>query len=196
MKQLIGRLAMRLIGWRPVGRLPDLPKMVVIGAPHTSNWDVVVMLPFALAIGAKITWMGKDSLFKGPLGWWFRAWGGFPVERGKRRDAVGQAIARIRSSERIALVLSPEGTRRKTTHWKSGFYHIARGANVPLVLGYLDYSTKTAGIGPTINLTGDVEADMARIRAFYADKRGRFPEQESKVTLLRDPGRAEASPAG
>lgn len=181
--QRLGHALLGLAGWRAVGRMPDEPKLLALGAPHTSNWDFVIMLPFALAIGAKITWMGKDSLFRWPFGPVMRALGGFPVQRGARLNAVEQAVERFRQSDRLILVMSPEGTRRRTAHWKSGFYHIARGANVPVVLGFLDYPNRTAGIGPTVHLTGDVEADMGTIAAFYADKRGRRAEQATPVRL-------------
>lgn len=181
--QRIGHALLGLFGWRAVGRMPDYPKLLAIGAPHTSNWDFVVMLPFALAIGAKITWMGKDSLFRWPFGGLMRALGGFPVQRGARMNAVEQAVERFRTSERLILVMSPEGTRKRTEHWKSGFYHIARGANVPIALGFLDYPNRTAGIGPTVHLTGDPEADLAVIAAFYADKRGKRAELGAPVRL-------------
>lgn len=183
-KQRIGHAILGLFGWRALGAMPPVPKALAIGAPHTSNWDFIIMLPFALAIGAKITWLGKDSLFRWPFGGLMRWLGGLPVQRGARLNAVEQAIERFRQAETLYLVMSPEGTRRKTDNWKSGFYHIARGANVPVVLGYLDYPSKTAAIGPSIDLTGDVEADMARIAAFYADKRGRIPENFSTPRLL------------
>jgi 1-acyl-sn-glycerol-3-phosphate acyltransferase len=112
-----------------------------------------------------------------------RALGGFPVQRGARLNAVEQAVERFRNAERLILVMSPEGTRKRTAHWKSGFYHIARGANVPVVLGFLDYPNRTAGIGPTVHLTGDTEADLAVMAAFYADKRGKRAALAAPVRL-------------
>lgn len=179
----LGRFLLGLGGWRAVGRMPDVPKCVALGAPHTSNWDFVLMLPLGLAIDARITWMGKDSLFRWPLGWVMRRLGGFPVQRGARLNAVEQAIQRFRETDHLVLVMSPEGTRRRTEAWKSGFYHIARGAGVPVVLGFLDYARKEAGIGPAVTLTGDRDADLRTIAAFYADKRGRYPEQETPIRL-------------
>lgn len=177
--QRIGFGFYRLLGWRIEGEFPALQKMLVIGAPHTSNWDFVFMVPYMMAMRVQIRFLGKDSLFRGPLGVLMRKLGGIPVQRGARLNAVEQAIQLFNTSESLILVMSPEGTRKKTDGWKSGFYHIARGANVPLVLGYLDYAGKRAGLGPAIHLTGDTDADLARIAAFYADKRGKRPELET-----------------
>jgi 1-acyl-sn-glycerol-3-phosphate acyltransferase len=181
--QRIGYGFYRLLGWRIEGEFPSHKKMLVIGAPHTSNWDFVFMVPYMMAMRVQIRFLGKDSLFRGPLGVLMRKLGGIPVQRGARLNAVEQAIQLFNTSDALILVMSPEGTRRKTDGWKSGFYHIARGANVPLVLGYLDYAGKRAGLGPSITLTGDTDADLARIAAFYADKRGKRPELETPARL-------------
>ncbi len=184
MWQRLARALLGLFGWRVEGRFPvELPKMLAIGAPHTSNWDFVIFLPVMVALNVRVTWLGKDSIFRWPFGPLLRAIGGVPVVRGARLNAVEQAVERFRQADRLIMVMSPEGTRKKTAAWKSGFYHIARGADVPLVLGYLDYGRRVAGIGPTMRLTGDVERDMAEIRAFYADKQGHRPEQFSDVRL-------------
>ncbi|WP_425309950.1 1-acyl-sn-glycerol-3-phosphate acyltransferase [Ammonicoccus fulvus] len=155
--------------------LPATGSAILIGAPHTSNWDFVVMLAIAWSHGVSPNWLGKRSLFTFPFGAIMRALGGIPVDRANPAGLVDDVVRRVRASERIFLVVTPEGTRGRGTHWKSGFYRIARAAGLPLVLGFVDSTTRTAGFGPTIHLTGDVTADMDRVRAFYADKRGIRP---------------------
>lgn len=155
--------------------LPATGSAVLIGAPHTSNWDFVVMLAIAWSHGVSPKWLGKRSLFKFPFGAIMRALGGIPVDRANPAGLVDEIVRRVHASERLFVVVTPEGTRGRGDHWKSGFYRIARAAELPLVLGYVDSATKTAGFGLTVRLTGDVAADMDRVRAFYADKRGIRP---------------------
>jgi 1-acyl-sn-glycerol-3-phosphate acyltransferase len=131
----------------------------------------------------RLRWVGKDSLFEPPFGFVLKWLGGVPVARGIRSGAVVALVELIRSEEEFALCIAPEGTRRKVDHWKSGFYQIALAADVPIVLGFCDYSSRTLGLGPAIRLTGEVEADMARIAEFYADKRGKYPENEGVIRL-------------
>jgi 1-acyl-sn-glycerol-3-phosphate acyltransferase len=130
-----------------------------------------------------IQWMGKDSLFRGPFGFFFRAVGGLPIDRSASHNVVDQVVHEFNTRERMKLVIAPEGTRKQTDHWKSGFYHIARGAQVPVVLGFIDYKHKLCGVGPTLQLSGDVEADMRIIRAFYAPITGKHPEQTGEIRL-------------
>ena len=174
---------LRIFGWRVEGRPPDVPKYVVIAAPHTTNWELPTALTMAFALGVKISWMGKDSLFRWPFGAFFRWLGGIPVDRGSSRGMVEQSIRTFGENDRFVMILAPEGTRSKTAHWRTGFYHIANGANVPIVLGFLDYRRKAGGIGPTIVPTGDIEADMKAIRAFYAGVTGKHPERSSRATV-------------
>ncbi len=166
-------LLLKVIGWRKAGVLPAEPKYVMIAAPHTSNWDLPVMLMLAFVLRARVFWMGKDALFRRPFGTLFRWLGGIPVDRSKSNNAVEQAIQNFRDRESFALVVAPEGTRERAAHWKTGFYHIARGAGVPIVLGFLDYRSKVGGIGPVITPSGSIEADMDTIRQFYADLTGK-----------------------
>lgn len=177
------RLFLRLSGWRAVGDKPVHAKYVLIAAPHTSNWDLPIMMAIAFYLGIKIYWMGKESLFHGVLGPIARYCGGIPIDRSRPGGMVGQTIEKFNESERLAVVVPAEGTRQRVAQWKSGFYHIACGASVPIQLGYLDYSRKEGGVGPSMMPTGNVEADMSRIREFYADIRGKFPEQESVPRL-------------
>lgn len=173
----------RLAGWRSEGALPDLPRYVLIGAPHTSNWDFILFLWAMAELRFRPQWIGKHTLFFWPMGLLWRALGGIPVERGARLNAVEQTIERFRSSDRMVLVMSPEGTRRKTRGWKSGFYHIAQGAGVPVVPGLLDYPNRIVRIGTPLYLTGDMEADLVPIRAFYATARGHRAHLASDIAL-------------
>lgn len=155
-------------GWRIQGELPDLPKYVVVAAPHTTNWDLPNALSAGLHYGVRIHWMGKDSLFRWPFGGFMRWLGGVPVDRSKSSNAVQQMIEWFGSEERLALVIAPAGTRSATARWKSGFYHIAAGAKVPLVLCFIDYRRRVIGVAEIFHPTGDYEADLQAIEAIYA----------------------------
>jgi 1-acyl-sn-glycerol-3-phosphate acyltransferase len=159
---------------------------ILVGAPHTSNWDFVLMLAITWQLGLHIRFLGKRSLFAGPLGPLMRALGGIPVDRADPAGLVDEVIARVRAGERFYLVVTPEGTRGRADHWKSGFYRIARDTGLPVTLGYVDGRTRTAGLGPTLHPTGDVAADMDRIRAFYADKTGLRPENRTEPRLREE----------
>lgn len=159
---------------------------VLIGAPHTSNWDFVLMLGIAWRLGIPVRWLGKASLFAGWRGPIMHALGGIPVQRDDASRVVGEVVARVRSGEVFGLVVTPDGTRGGNTYWKSGFYRIARETGMPVTLGYVDRTTMTTGLGPTIELTGDVAADMDRIRAFYADKSGLRPEKRTEPRLQNE----------
>jgi len=179
--QKFGRLMYRVLGWRIVGEYPDVPKSVIIIAPHTSNWDFIYAILASFALGIKGQWLGKDTLFVGPLGWLFRHFGGIPVDRSRRHDFVQQAADAFERSTALTLVLTPEGTRHKTDYWKSGFYHVAVAARVPILLGYVDYRTRTAGIGEVMQPTGNVEQDLATIRAFYGKVQARYESCRSSI---------------
>lgn len=174
----ISIICLRLSGWRLEGKFPDLPKYVMIAAPHTSNWDFPVTLGICFAARAKIYWMGKASLFKGPLGPIMRWLGGVPVDRSKSNNLVQQMVDVFNSSERLVLTIPPEGTRSKVKQWKSGFYHIAVGAKVPIVLAFLDFRRKVGGFGPVFEPTGNVDQDMRDIQAFYKDIVGKNPNYQ------------------
>lgn len=176
-------LILRLGGWTPVGGVPDVPKAVVIAAPHTSNWDGFWALTYKVAVGLDISFFAKKSLFWFPLGNLLRWFGAIELDRGRAVNAVQLAIEEFKKHETFYLGLAPEGTRSLKPGWKSGFYRIADGANVPVCLGFLDFRNKRVGIGPPIELSGDVEADLAIIREFYADIKGRWPEQTSPIVF-------------
>lgn len=155
--------------------LPIEGSAVLVGAPHTSNWDFVFMLAICWRHHFSPLWLGKHTLFKAPFGPIMRALGGIPVNRANPGRLVDDVVARMRAGKHF-LVVTPEGTRGRRSMWKSGFYRIAREAGLPVVLGYVDSATHTTGLGKTITLTGDVTADMDVVRAFYADKHGIRPE--------------------
>jgi len=175
------RLAFRILGWRVVGNLPDLPKFVLIGAPHTSNWDFIIFLALAFHLEADVRYMGKAELFRSPIGGFFRYCGGYPVERNKSQGLVEQMADIMQESERFILVIAPEGTRHKVREWKTGFYHIARRADVPVVAAYIDSTVKSCGIGPTFQLTDNLESDIKSIQSFYAGKMGVHPHKTSEL---------------
>ena len=182
----LGRTYLRLCGWRIEGALPPVPRVVVIAAPHTSNWDLPYMLAVAWALGVAPSWLGKRELFGRPFGWLMRALGGIPVDRSRRGNMVDQAIARFVAMDRLHLVIPPSGTRSRATHWRSGFYHIARGARVPIVCSFLDYGRRVGGIGPVIEPSGDIRGDMETIRAWYDGVTAKFPELTTPVRLLEE----------
>jgi 1-acyl-sn-glycerol-3-phosphate acyltransferase len=163
----IGLLILKIGGWKMVGRWPNVSKMVVIAAPHSSGWDAVWGMAVKAAMGLDIVFIGKAELFWGPLGWILRKFGGRPVDRSAPGDIIDQIASQIRSSKKMWFVLAPEGTRKKVTQWKSGFWKIARRADVPVCCAWFHYPTKTIGIGPLIEMTDDFDSDMKRIREYY-----------------------------
>ena len=179
----LANMLLKLFGWRAVGSLADQPKCVVIVAPHTSNWDFPVLLLLAGALRLKATWMGKHTLFRPPFGGIMRRLGGLPINRGARHNMVDQAVSSFRTHDRLVLAILPEGTRKRTPYWRSGFYHIAVGAQVPIALGFADYRGKVGGIGRVIMPSGDVDADMALIRDFYSGITGKRPDQFGEIRL-------------
>jgi 1-acyl-sn-glycerol-3-phosphate acyltransferase len=182
---LLCRLYLKVIGWRIEGEKPTARKFVLVFAHHTSNFDILIYLPMLYALGyAQINWLGKEAIFRVPLlGTIARWFGGIPVDRELSQDIVGQAVREIERREEIILGITPEGTRHRREYWKSGFYFIAEGAGVPMVLGHLDYSRKVGGIGPVIEPSGDFEADLATIRAFFAGVVGKFPAEQGEVRV-------------
>ncbi|MBT8098751.1 MAG: lysophospholipid acyltransferase family protein [Gammaproteobacteria bacterium] len=177
----IARALLWLGGWSPVGELPAVPKAVIIAAPHTSNWDAYWALVYKVAIGLDVHFFGKHTVFWFPLGTLLRALGGIPLDRSKPGGAIQTAVDEFNQNENYYFGLAPEGTRSLKPYWKTGFYRMAQRANVPIVLGFLDFKKKEVGLGPVIELTGDQDADLARIAEFYADKRGRNPENTSPI---------------
>lgn len=189
----MGRLWFWWFGWEIEGRMPLTTRVVIIAAPHTTNWDLPFMLASAYQLGMRPSWLGKRQLFRFPFGWFMRMLGGVPVDRDKRTNLVEQAAKRFGDVDRLFLVVPPSGTRSRAPHWKSGFYHIARAAGVPIVCTYLDYGRKRAGVGPVLMASGDIPSDMAKIRAFYAPMKGKFPEKMTPVRLIEEDAPAVAT---
>ena len=169
----LGRLILLLTGWRIVGVVPDVSRAVLIVAPHSSNWDGLYGGATALALGIDPKWMGKNSLFKGPLGPLMRWLGGTAIDRKHANGMVGQCVERFGNNEALWMVITPEGTRKQVDRWKSGFYHVAHGARVPIITAYFDYPSRTIGFGPITQPSGDVDADIAQLREWYSQWEGK-----------------------
>lgn len=179
----LGLMFLKILGWRVEGEIPSIKKFVIIAAPHTSNWDFPITLAVAFALKIKIYWMGKTAMFRWPFGGLLRWLGGIPIDRSRSHNVVDQSIQAFQERDQLIMVVPPEGTRKKVSYWKTGFYHIARGAAVPIVLGFLDYRRKTGGIGPTFFPTGRIEEDMRQIRAYYATITGKRQSQFGNAVI-------------
>lgn len=188
MRKRLGQWFLRLIGWRVVGAKPPWPKFVAVVAPHTSNWDFPIGLALSWVLELRAGFVAKEGLFRPPLGWLLRALGGRPVQRDRHENLVDEIAQVFISSDRFVLAITPEGTRSRVDEWKSGFYHVAALANVPIVPVYVDYATKTAGVGPALFLTGDVGTDMDVLREFYAGRQGKRPQQFGVIRLGSEAG--------
>ena len=170
----LGRAILRAFGWRMVGGFPDIPKAVVIAAPHSSNWDGLLGFGAKFGMGVKLSILGKDALIRIPLLGRILRWQGvIPVDRSAPHGVVGQAAQAIRDADRMWYAIAPEGTRRWVERWKPGFWHIARNAGVPVIPAYFDYASKTIGVGEPILLTDDMQADIARVQRWYRPYKGR-----------------------
>jgi 1-acyl-sn-glycerol-3-phosphate acyltransferase len=170
-------------GWRFVGEMPDLDKMVIAGAPHTSNWDFVLFLGAIRHWRIEPRFIGKHTLFRWPFGYFFRRLGGIPVDRDKAGGVVGQVTAEFDRSKRMILVVAPEGTRKAAPHWKSGFVNIADAAGVPILPARVDYIDKEIVLGTPIRVSGDETALMDRLRIFFEEGVGKHPEGKGPVRL-------------
>ncbi|ALS98708.1 lysophospholipid acyltransferase family protein [Lacimicrobium alkaliphilum] len=172
----LGRSVLGVMGWKLDGEFPNLSRFVACVAPHTSNWDFVIGLATVFALGLKVSFLGKHSLFIGPFGWWLRHMGGIAVDRRASHGVVQQVCERI-AAEPTILAVAPEGTRKKVKRWKTGFLNIARNSDIPVLLIYFDYKHKVIGFGPLHKIGDDIDAEMAKIRAFYANIYARHPEK-------------------
>ncbi|NMG42900.1 glycerol acyltransferase [Aromatoleum toluvorans] len=178
---MLARLLLRLAGWRLVIVPPPGPKGVLMVYPHTSNWDFPLGVLARSGSGLRIAYVAKDSLFRPPFGMLFRWLGGIPVNRRVSTGFIGQLVRRYAESERLFIAIAPEGTRRHVPQLKSGFYHLAVQAGVPLGLVYIDYGRRELGIGAWLTLSGDAERDLAAIRDFYAGRQGKHPEKAGEI---------------
>ena len=183
MLKKISQLILSLLGWQLDARLPSEKKFVITGAFHTSNWDFVYGILGMWALGLKASWVGKHTLFRGPLGPIFKRMGGIPVDRTIHTGFIRRIAELYKSRDEMALTIAAEGTRSKTEYWKTGFYYIAVEANVPIALAYLDYGNKKLGVGATLHPNGDIQQDFENIREFYKDKSGLRPENQGPIAL-------------
>ena len=186
MTLLLAKWWLWITGFKVVGTASEVAKYVVIAAPHTSNWDLPHALAAARVLGVSVHWVGKHTLFSWPLGWLMRRLGGIAVDRRAAHGMVEQLAERFRQADRLVLLVPPEGTRSPAKLWKSGFYHIAKAAQVPIACSFVDYGRKQSGIGPLILPSDDIRADMDKVRAFYADIRGRYPQNETVPRLKEE----------
>ncbi|MGK2963112.1 MAG: lysophospholipid acyltransferase family protein [Gemmatimonadaceae bacterium] len=173
--RFIGRSAMSLTGWKFEGVVPDEPKFVIIVAPHTSNWDFPLGVMALFSLGFRVSFLGKHTIFKWPLGIFMRWLGGIPVERSIRRDRVVESIAAFNAADKLILAIAPEGTRKLVPKWKTGFYHVAHGARVPIVPVVFDFGRRVIGICPPFFTTGDMDADMPRIKQYFVGAVAKHP---------------------
>lgn len=169
----VGRTILKLGGWKMVGEFPNVPKAVMLGAPHSSNWDGVWGFAALLAMGLDLRILGKKELFVWPLGWLMRLFRVIPIDRSAPGGFVAQSIETMKAADAMWIGIAPEGTRQQVEHWKTGFWKLAHGADVPVILVYFHYPDKVIGAGPTMTLSEDMQADMERIRTWYRPWQGR-----------------------
>jgi 1-acyl-sn-glycerol-3-phosphate acyltransferase len=180
--QNLAQAILKLVGWEVRGEFPNISKYILVGAPHTSNWDFPLAMLMMYARGVRFSWIGKASLFRWPFGSLLHRLGGIPVTRDSKQNFVQQIVASFENSSRLIIAIAPEGTRSLVTRWKTGFYYMAMGANVPLVLGFVDYKERQVGVGPVVYPSADIEETFARLRLFYAEKVGKYPHKQGQIT--------------
>ena len=192
-RRRVARLGWRISPWTHRSTtVPTEGVGVLIGAPHTSNWDFIIMLGIAWDLGLSVRYLGKHTLFRPPFGFVMRWLGGIPVDRGNPAGIVDDIVGRVKDGQGFYLVVTPEGTRSAGRYWKSGFLRIAVDAGLPVTLGYVDRDTMTAGLGLTFTPTGDARADMDVVRGFYADKSGFHPRNRTEPRLREEDPAPEA----
>jgi 1-acyl-sn-glycerol-3-phosphate acyltransferase len=180
---LFAKIILKLIGWKIDITIPPEKKFILIAAPHTSNWDLPLMLIISIIFGVQFNWIAKDTLFKGWFGKYMRWLGGIPVNRRSPKNFTEQVIEIIKQSEKLIIVLAPSGTRGYTEYWKTGFYRIAKGANVPIAFGFLDYGKKVGGFKPGFSPSGNIEEDFKLIRNFYKGMKGKNPDNFGPIKI-------------
>ncbi|MCB9780035.1 MAG: 1-acyl-sn-glycerol-3-phosphate acyltransferase [Alphaproteobacteria bacterium] len=194
-RHYVGAFVLKLFGWKPEANPPsDIDKYVFIAAPHTSAWDFPFMIAFAWWWGVDIRWLGKHVLFEGPFGWFFRWFRGMPVDRRQANNLVGAMTDTLKAADELVLVIPAEGTRGFRDYWKSGFYWAAKGAGVPICLGYMDFARKRGGFGPMLYPSDDIRGDMDIVRAFYKDVKGHTPAKFSRIRLRQEDDEAAPQP--
>ncbi|HIF73744.1 MAG TPA: glycerol acyltransferase [Porticoccaceae bacterium] len=170
--RILALTVLKLCGWKTIGTDLEQKRFVVIGAPHTSNWDFPLMLSVVLKLRLEVFWMGKHTLFPFPFAWLVKWLGGIPINRAKSHSVVDETVHHYAEHEELIVLIPPEGTRAKVNSWKTGFYRIANNANVPILLGFVDVDKKQVGFAGFFYPTGDIEKDMAEIQGFYSTKKG------------------------
>lgn len=180
-KQVIGKTWLKAFGWEVDGGAPDVAKAVVLAAPHTSNWDFPFTLAVTWAVGVDIAWLGKRQMFIPGFRRILKFIGGIPVDRSAKHNLVSQVADKLKSADNLYVIVPPEGTRANVGRWKTGFYYMAVEADVPIVMGYLDFGKKKGGFGTLFYPTGDLSTDAEVIRAFYKDVRGKRPDLFTEV---------------
>ena len=186
MLQGIARLILRVAGWTPVGDPPDLDKAVFVAAPHTTNWDGFWLMIYKTAVNIEVHFLAKHTLFWWPLGPVLRAMGAIPIDRTVSTSTVQQVVDEFAVRDNFWFALAPEGTRKWQPYWKTGFYRIAKSANVPIVLAFIDYNQKRLGIGITLPDGQTMEQDLQVMREFYAPFSGRLPERQGPIEFPPD----------
>ncbi|NYJ01675.1 1-acyl-sn-glycerol-3-phosphate acyltransferase [Nocardioides thalensis] len=184
LRPVIARTVLRATRWRLVGEVPE--RGILVGAPHTSNWDWVAMILIAWSNGVQPQVLIKQSFFKGPVGTLLRATGGIPLDRANPGATIRALLKEAESHDSFLLVIAAEGTRSKGEYWKPGFYRISQQTGLPVTLGFVDGPTRTLGMGPTFQPSGDLVADMNRVREFYSDKQGIRPENRTEPRLREE----------
>ncbi len=179
----MGTLLMRMFGWRGVGHMPHDLKFILVAAPHTTGIDFLILIGMAIMSGLKVSWLGKHTLFRPPMGFFSRRIGGIPVDRGKSKNAVEQVVDIFNSREKLRLVIAPEGTRYNAAYWRTGFYYIALGAQLPVATVCIDWANKRLVFSSLMTLSGDMEADFGKIRAFYAEILGEGHPAVERIRL-------------
>lgn len=176
--KFLSKVVFKISGWHVNGRIPDeVKKSIMIAAPHTSNWDLFYARCAFYIMGIDVRYTIKKEAMIGPLGWILKKMGALPVDRSKNNSLVSAMVDILNNSKEMVIMITPEGTRSYQPRWRKGFYHAAMGAHVPIVLGYLDYAKKEAGVGPLFYPTGDAEGDIEKIKAFYRTKTAKYPEK-------------------
>ena len=183
MLKTISYAILRSIGWKVESKRPENKKYLIIGAFHTSNWDLILTLLLLSAMNLRFNWVGKHTLFRWPFGYFFKAIGGIPVNRTIHTGFIQKIANLYKHSDELVIAMSPEGTRSKTEVWKTGFYYIALEANIPIVLAYVDYPKKEIGIGMHFTPSGDIHQDLEIIKAFYKTKQGKYPEKQGDIKI-------------
>ena len=185
-QKAIGKAVLWMFGWTREGTAPTPRKYVLIAAPHTTNWDFIFLLAYAWSFEVEVAWLGKREMFRWPFGGFFRLLGGIPVARRSSGNMVDRMAEEFTKRDHLALTVPVEGTRKYVEYWKSGFYHIACAAGVPIVMSYLDYPRKLGGFGPAFMPTGDIRADMEILREFYSGKKGKNVAWTGRIRLREE----------